>query len=236
MSAALYIVAEGDTEERFANQVLVPHLVTHDVCAYVSKVVTHGRRGRPLAQGGGCTYSAWKNDLTTWIKQQSHRADAWFTSMLDLYGLGALSDGFPGYEACKELADPYEKVAHLEQAWAQDIACHHFVPHLQLHEFEALLLVDPSVLKHQFIEQADAVARLVAAIAATAKQPEEIDDGPETAPSKRIIVYLPQYGRRKADAGPSAAQEIGLPRLREACPHFGKWVARLEALGAGGNL
>jgi hypothetical protein len=151
--------------------------------------------------------------------------------MLDLYGLAAFSDGFPGYDACRHIADPYEKVAGLEQAWGQDIGFPRFVPYLQLHEFEALVLVDASVLKLEFIEQHKHVDRLIAEIAGVNKPPEEIDEGRKTAPSKRIISHLPQYDRRKADAGSSAAQAIGLPRLCEACPHFGSWVKSLEKLG-----
>jgi len=52
MAIALYMVVEGNTEERFANQVLVPHLSKYQVCAYVSRVVTRGRRGSHEHQGG----------------------------------------------------------------------------------------------------------------------------------------------------------------------------------------
>jgi hypothetical protein len=231
MTAALYILVEGDTEERFANQVLVPHLANFEVCAYVSRVITRGRRGRPEAQGGGYTYEAWKDDLTTWIKQQGHRPQAWFTTMLDLYGLEALADTFPGFDACREFADPYKKVASLEQAWGQDINFYRFVPYLQLHEFEALLLVDSAMLKRRFVEHAKQVDRLTAEISDVGKAPEQINDGRQTAPSKRIIRHIPQYGRQKADAGSLTAAAIGLPRLRAACPHFGSWLEKLEKLG-----
>ena len=233
MAVVLYMLVEGDTEERFATQVLAPHLIGFDVYADASKVITRGRRGRPEAQGGGRTYRAWKNDLTTWIKQHSHRADVWFTTMLDLYGLGAFSDGFPEFETCSAGHDAHERAAKLEEAWARDINFHRFLPHLQLHEFETLLLVDVTVLKHQFIEQAQRVDRLAEEIAASGKPPEEINDGQDTAPSKRIIRHLPQYDRQKADVGAWAAREIGLPRLREACPHFGAWLSKLEKLGDG---
>lgn len=231
MAIALYVVVEGDTEERFANQVLVPHLVGFAVCAYVSKVVTRGRRGSHEAQGGGRTYKTWKNDLTTWIRQQGHRDNVWFTTMLDLYGLGAFSDDFPGYTASQNYQNPYTKVRKMEEAWAQDIGFHRFVPHLQLHEFEALLLVDAKVLQDQFIEQADGIASLVAEIDSISKPPEEINDGQDSSPSKRIIRHVPQYDRRKADAGSVAARTIGLARLRNACPHFADWLKRLEQLG-----
>jgi hypothetical protein len=232
VAVTLYIVVEGDTEERFANQFLVPHLLDFAVCAYVSKVITRGRRGSPQAQGGGSIYAKWKNDLTIWIKQHGHRGDVWFTTMLDLYGLAGFSDSFPGYERSKDCADPYKKVDDLERAWGEDIACHRFIPYLQLHEFEALVLVDVAVLKSRFIEQASQVDILAEEIRATGKSPEQIDDGHETAPSKRISRHLPQYERQKADAGSAAAGSIGLARLRVSCPHFGKWLEALEKLAS----
>jgi hypothetical protein len=230
VAVALYMIVEGDTEERFANQVLVPHLAPAGVCAYVSKVVTKGRRGDHKYQGGGRTYGKWRNDLTTWIKQQEHRNDVWFTTMLDLYGLGALKDDFPEYAQHAQCPDPRERVRRLEEAWSRDVPCRRFIPYLQLHEFEALVLVDVSVLGTIFIENADAVAGLVSHVAEEKKPPELINDGLTTCPSRRIIRYLPGYENQKADAGSLAAKTIGLPKLRQACPHFNDWLTRLENL------
>ena len=53
----------------------------------------------------------------------------------------------------------------------------------------------------------------------------------DTAPSKRIIGQLPRYEHDKATVGVQAAQQIGLSRIRAKCPHFSRWVERLEALG-----
>jgi hypothetical protein len=230
VAVALYMIVEGDTEERFANQVLVPHLAPAGVCAYVSKVVTKGRRGDHKYQGGGRTYGKWRDDLTTWIKQQEHRNDVWFTTMLDLYGLAALKDGFPEYSEHEQCRDPHERVRKLEEAWSRDIPFQRFIPYLQLHEFEALVLVDVSVLGATFIENANSVASLISHIAEEKREPELINDGPTTCPSRRIIQYLPAYESQKADAGSLAAKTIGLPRLRQACPHFNEWLTRLEQL------
>ncbi len=227
----LRIVVEGPTEKRFADQVLAPHLRQFDVLASASPVVTSGRRGNAKAQGGGRTYAVWRDDLASWIKKEGNRPDLWFTTMLDFYGLADFADGFPGFVECKRRGTPYDKVAGLEEAWAKDIGFHRFIPNLQLHEFEALLLVDLTVLKQQFIEHADRIDELVAEIHGTGQSPEEINEGKDTAPSKRIIRYLRQYDRKKPEAGPLAAASIGLLRLRQACPHFGAWLTKLEALG-----
>ena len=58
--------------------------------------------------------------------------------------------------------------------------------------------------------------------------PEEIDDSPETAPSKRVESLVPRY--EKPLLGTLAALEIGLDVMRRDCPHFGAWLAHLEEL------
>ncbi|MBK8042873.1 MAG: DUF4276 family protein [Haliscomenobacter sp.] len=58
--------------------------------------------------------------------------------------------------------------------------------------------------------------------------PEEINESPETAPSKRIIQYLPDYEGQKAQVGPLVAEDIGLNLLRQKCPHFNDWINKLE--------
>jgi hypothetical protein len=60
--------------------------------------------------------------------------------------------------------------------------------------------------------------------------PEEINESPQTAPSKRIIRYIPDYESQKAQVGPMVAEDIGLTLLREKCPHFGEWITKLESV------
>jgi hypothetical protein len=56
--------------------------------------------------------------------------------------------------------------------------------------------------------------------------PEDIDERPELAPSKRILNLLPDY--RKPVAGPLIVRHIGLATLRQECPHFNQWISRIE--------
>jgi hypothetical protein len=182
-------------------------------------------------QGGGDNYLAWKKDITDWIKQEGHRQNFWFSTMFDLYGLARVRD-FPGFsEACK-LTDPFAKVASLEAALEKDINFPRFIPYIQLHEFESLLLVDPSALKNWFIREAGAVDALSREIAETGRQPEHIDEGETTKPSGRICKHIPAYAGNKVVAALDAVANIGLVRLVDACPHFGAWIKRLEKLGA----
>jgi hypothetical protein len=53
-----------------------------------------------------------------------------------------------------------------------------------------------------------------------------INDGFETAPSKRILKEIPEYD--KVTAGVSVAGKIGIETLRAKCRHFSEWLAKLE--------
>ncbi len=220
----LHVVAEGQTEETFTNQVLAPHLGYVDVVTDVHCVTTSRHRRRPI-RGGLISYAKARRDIVLWMKQDM-QGDARFTTFFDLYGLPT---DFPGYDEARYRSGPYEKADILEQAMARDIADSRFVPYIQVHEFEALVLVDPRELVDEFIESEEAIQNLVA-MCAEYDSPELIDDGVETAPSKRIIHEIPAYRGRKASAGPLVTAKIGLLALRSSCPHFDGWVNRLEEL------
>ncbi len=58
--------------------------------------------------------------------------------------------------------------------------------------------------------------------------PEEINDDPHTSPAHRIRSVFPEY--EKEIAGSLIAIDIGLNKIRAACPHFNAWVTWLESL------
>ena len=99
-----------------------------------------------------------------------------------------------------------------------------------MHELEALILASPQRLVDEFPDREHEVQQLIASIAGA--DPEAINDGANTAPSKRIIAGIPEYERRKASAAPNVLKLIGVDTLRLRCGHFGDWIARLEQLGA----
>jgi len=61
--------------------------------------------------------------------------------------------------------------------------------------------------------------------------PEDINDSPVTAPSKRVRELIPGY--EKPLYGALAVLEIGLDRIRRECPHFNDWIVALESRGLG---
>ena len=221
----LHIIVEGQTEETFVNQLLAPHLVGAEIFTDAHCVTTSRQGGRPI-RGGLPNYAKARRDIVLWMKGDRND-DARFTTFFDFYGLR--NKDSPGYEEALSFKDPYDRVDVIEKSMAEDIADRRFVPYIQLHEFEALLLVDPRHLESAFIEHEQAIRNLVA-LAAEYRSPELIDDGMYTAPSKRIIKEIPGYAKRKASVGPLVTAKIGLPKLRESCPHFNSWLKKLEEL------
>ena len=99
-----------------------------------------------------------------------------------------------------------------------------FIPFVTMHEFEALLFSDCERFARG-IGQPEMTSPLQE-IRNAFSNPEEIDDSPDTAPSKRVIALIPGY--QKPLMGTLAALEIGLVAMRTECPHFDAWVKRLE--------
>ncbi len=138
---------------------------------------------------------------------------------------------FPGYEDACNCSNPYLRVERLEEEFLKDIGSTNFIPYIQLHEFEALVLTDPSKLLDRFFEKESAI-RYLENQCKNVASPELIDDGEQTAPSKRIIKEIPEYEGQKVIAGPEAVNKIGLEHLREKCPHFESWIKKLERLSS----
>lgn len=220
----LNFVVEGQTEETFVNTVLKEHLAAYNVWTSVHCITTNPRLGR-RGRGGISSYMDLQRDLVNWTRQEKGNQDVRFTTMVDLYRLPAT---FPEIENSRKIRDPYERVQFLENALAEDISDHRFIPYLQLYEFETLLLSDPSQLLTLFPNRQDAIARLIQL--AQDRNPELINDGLETAPSKRIIREIPEYEGRKQSAAPLTTAAIGLAHLRRRCAHFADWLSRLEQL------
>lgn len=231
----LHMLTEGPTERIAVERVLCPHLGAFEVIADARSVLTreHETRYTPrgpvvktVRRGGMRSYKQPRRDLELWMKGDDH-PDSYFTTMLDLYGLPR---DFPEYAAASRQKDPYRKVKMLEDALAANVSHHRFIPYIQLHEFEALLLAAPRRLDWVYMEHEPALADLEQLVDRYSS-PELIDEGARTAPSKRIIAVIPEYD--KALAGPEVMGRIGIPTLRDKCPHFNDWLTRLESLGPG---
>jgi len=223
----LYLFAEGPTELTFADTVLKPHLANLGVYLHPPVLIAHAKKRGRVHRGGGRNYAPMKNDILRFLAQESG-GGVFFTTMIDLYAIHA---NFPGLDEAEKLRHvPDKRVEALEQAFAEDISDDRFVPYIQLHEYEAYLFSDPTWFRYFYNHHKKQIAALKA-VADAYETPELIDDGPQSAPSRRIIAELPDYEEAKSVVGPQVAELIGLDRIRGKCPHFAAWLSRLEKLG-----
>jgi hypothetical protein len=220
------IIAEGSSEEIFVNDVLVRHFAPMNKFVSVRKIETGWDRiNHKPAKGGLLKYIRLKNDVQRWIQSDKGKADTWYTTFVDLYAFPKDLQS-PYTSEIQAIVQPDQKIKALEEAIARDINHPNFIPYVQLHEFEALLMVEPDRLLDMYPDGKAGIARLKRDI--QGMNPEEINESPQTAPSKRIIQHLPEYEGQKAQVGPMVAEDIGLHLLRQKCPHFNEWITQLE--------
>ncbi|NQU41503.1 MAG: DUF4276 family protein [Lentisphaerae bacterium] len=220
---AVTVIVEGPTEQRFIKDVLAPYLGARGI--FMTPIVL----SKPGQKGGDVRFVRAKNDIGRHLKQ---RKDAYVSLLVDYYGIGL---DWPGLESVAKGASPREIAATIctatQLAVDAELAEHgsdrRFVPHISVHEFEALLFSDVTIL-------ADALhvdPQTIEAIIEECGEPERIDNSPVTAPSKRIEQL---YGRfKKTGNGIYIAGKIGVEKMREQCPVFDGWLIRLEALAEG---
>jgi hypothetical protein len=220
MSRVLALV-EGQTEQAFVKQVLAPELGARGV------YLTAALIGRPGRKGGIRPYEIVRGDILKLLKQDRRQ---FCTTMFDYYGLPPAWPGKgDGRGSPSALAESIERAMRddIVSAMGEGFVPTHFIPYVQMHEYEALLFSDPGMLAG-VLDPPDLTATLEG-IGEQCGEPERIDDSPEGAPSKRISQHSQRYS--KVVHGTIAAQRIGLAKMRERCPHFAAWLVTLESLG-----
>jgi hypothetical protein len=218
----LLVHVEGQTEENFVNEILREHLWQSG-----SIIVSARRLGSPRRSGIPSWQSA-RKDILRHLKQDT---GAIHTTIIDYY---ALPRDWPGRLEAPTMNSTSAKAEYVESALNANITeamgphfdPNRFVPLVMMHEFEALLFSNPDRFALA-IERPDLAAEFLA-IRRNFDSPEDINDSVDTAPSKRIIRLFPRY--EKPLFGPLAVMEIGLTSIRNECPHFNRWLERLESL------
>lgn len=191
-------------------QVLYPHFKKRNIHV------------KAIDLGGGLSWEKLQNQLNDALKQK--RQHEWATTMVDLYRLMNL----PGISPGSNLRGT-EKALAIESEMANLCPNPNFIPYVQVHEFESLLFVDLQKLENNIPGETKKAIRELRQQTLNLK-PEDINEGTNTAPSKRILNAIPHYETLKISTGPVVAKEIGLSAIRSACPHFNDWISKLEQL------
>jgi hypothetical protein len=224
VSVRVHIVTEGQTETNFVKKILVPYFSCLDIVLIPCTLVTkNDRKAGRQYKGGISRYSKAKNDILKCMAY-TQNPSVYVSTFFDFY---RLPDDFPGYGAAQGMNDPYLKAELLEKSLRDDIDKDgvSFLPYLSLHEFEALLFSNIKVIEKHFFDKN--IEPLMDAVSLH-QNPELINEGEQTSPSKRILQCVPEYA--KPVDGVEIVQKIGLDVLRSKCTHFNNWIERLEKL------
>jgi hypothetical protein len=225
----IHVLCEGQTEQGFVEEVLRPYLQEQGVKSVKGILITTNKKKN--ARGGMLSYNHAVTDigLLRQTKKDDEYARHIFTTMFDLY---ALPNDFPGYAVAQTIGDPYVRVNSLEADFAKDINDGRFIPYIQLHEFEALLFCGIAHIAKYYPGCDKRCKQLENDLLDAGGNPELINNGPSTAPSKRIIKAIEgdkktHYNYNKPVTGKNVVKQIGIETLRAKCRHFNDWIEKL---------
>lgn len=219
MNSEVYLVVEGATEQLFVERILAPYCAMHGVYLHPTQVPKKG------AKGGDVRFARVKTCVGNFLKQ---RSDTRVGTFFDYYGLKdwpsldevRVVQGLSTAEIARRLND--SATAELAHEFPELNVANRFVPFIAVHEFEALLFSDATLL-------ASSLGIDVAPINAALREygsPEAINTRPDKIPSRQIANWLD--GRYiKTVQGVAIADKIGIDKMRAACPNFDDWLNRL---------
>ncbi len=210
----LCIICEGPTEAHFISACLVPHLFAHGLHAYPSIVRAPSGRHR----GGRVTVER----LVQHICHEYHGCDR-VTTLVDFYGFKDRDGRSRSQLEQAILAGVQARMANFEARCV--------LPYVQMYEFEGLLFSDIEQFAWVLDAWNEDVRAQLLAVRQAYPHPEDINDGPETAPSKRILAIFAPGAYSKVEHGALVAEAIGLETMRSQCPAFRQWLTALEAWG-----
>ncbi len=178
-SAEIVVLAEGPTEKIFIADMVVPYLaVEHSV--FMTPIII----SKPGQKGGDVKFARVKNDIELHLKQ---RSDTYLTLFVDYYGING---DWPGLVESKRQSEPSMKAEKINSATKAKVnslfgtcdSYRRFIPYVSMHEFEALLFSE----SQKAAELLHVSKRKIDEIIAECGGPENINDSPMSAPSKRL--------------------------------------------------
>jgi hypothetical protein len=212
----LIIICEGQTEQMFCDKILKNHFIVFNI-EIEYPLIAHS--------GGGIV--KWEHLKPQIEAHYSTDNEAFITTFIDYYGIEA-HHAFPEWAIAHLEQDKSLRMDILENGMLHNLnppIQAQFISNIQLHEFEALVLSDYSVFEIYYAPNEYNNAGL---IALCANDPEMVNNGITSAPSKRLHANIPGYD--KVNDGPELAILIGLNKIRIKCPRFNAWLAKLEGI------
>lgn len=216
MIRGIYIICEGQTEEEFVNNILRPYFNSHKVYD-IRAILMSTSKGQ---KGGDVKYDRLKFN----IHQLLHREkDVVVTTFIDFF---RLVNDFPKFSEASSIQNKLNRVDFLEQALSVAINHPRFIPYIQLHEFEGLLFSSKDGFEYLPDLKTSNLHKLILAVNEKTN-PEELNDGALTSPSKRLEQLIPGFDKNKPFYGGIIAEINTIEAILERCVRFNNWMQTL---------
>ncbi|MDD2631287.1 MAG: DUF4276 family protein [Bacteroidales bacterium] len=210
---AIYIICEGQTEEEFVNGILRPYFNRHQIYD-VRPILMSTSKGH---KGGDIKYDRLKFNIDRLLMREP---DILVSTFIDFF---RLKSDFPKFESALQKQNKIERVDFLERALADAINDPRFIPYIQLHEFEGLLFAAKDGFEFLPDLKQTNLNKLLLAVDEK-ENPEELNDGALTAPSKRLEQLIPGFDKNKPFYGGIITEINTIEAILERCLRFKSWV------------
>ncbi len=195
----VFVVCEGQTEERFVK--------------YLSKAYFNAKEIslKPVIinKNGSMEGNVSIDRIVDYIKKAGGDI---ITTMVDYYGFKD-----QGGRTAKQIEDIIKGRSGKT----------YLIPYLQMHETEALWFSNIDAIRdakhadmHQYKKLQDIVAQY--------PNPEDINNSPQTAPSKRLKAIFKDY--QKILDGELIFKKISIEEMKAKCPKFSSWLDSIEKM------
>ncbi len=212
MGNRLVFLVEGDSELSFVENMVIPYLYGRvpncDWSMNAQKITTNRKRNK---KGGNISYQYFENEIKRLMV-----SDVWITTMLDFF---RLPNDFPGFTADGKHVDNIEKSLY------DAIEYRRFIPYIQKYEFETVLF--SSIAGFKFLLDDDKQLSQIQKIFDKYSNPEDINGGSQTAPSKRLEAIFPY---RKTTDSELILSEMTMEIIIDKCPRFATWIKKITAI------
>ncbi|MBC7554402.1 MAG: DUF4276 family protein [Taibaiella sp.] len=215
----IMIICEGQSEQMFCDKILKPHFSALGITIEYPRIAHSG--------GGIVKWQNFKPEIELHYATDN---DRFITTFIDYYGMYN-HHKFPEWANAHVELVKSTRMEILEAGMLNDLTPDigaKFIPYIQLHEFEALVFSDFVAFINYYSPIEFSATGLVNLAALCALDPETINDGIATAPSKRLSDNIPAYD--KVTDGIELASLIGLNKIRCRCSRFDAWITRLEGI------
>lgn len=210
MMKRLVFIVEGDTEIILVQNHIVPHLygLGFKNSMHAQTIITNRKQHK---KGGVTNYDKFRNE----IKRTLAQGNVIVTTIIDFF---RLPENFPGFTVDST------KISRIEAAICDDFDNNNdFIPYIQRHELEALMFSDRSGF--ELVVDDKNKLRKIDAIFDQYPNPEDINNNPETAPSKRLQKI---FNYDKTSDGELIFNMIGIDNMLRKCPRFAEWINKIE--------